>query len=74
MSKKATPDLLNQLHGLVAQDLIDKIKSGDATAQELSAAIKFLKDNHVEGDIQNNPQLKELTNTIFPDFQDEELE
>jgi len=40
--------LLEELHNAVAEDLLYKIQNGDATAAELSAAIKFLKDNGIE--------------------------
>jgi hypothetical protein len=69
---KAPIDTLNALHGAVAKDLLDKILAGTATAQELQAAIKFLKDNHIEGDLAQNPNLQDLKSTIFPDFQDED--
>lgn len=45
---KASKDILEALHNAVAVDLLGKIQSGEATAAELSAAIKFLKDNGVE--------------------------
>lgn len=41
-------DILEELHNAVAQDLLSKVKSGEASAAELSAAIKFLKDNGIE--------------------------
>ena len=44
----ASNKLLEGLHNAVAEDLLYKIQSGDATAAELSAAIKFLKDNGIE--------------------------
>jgi hypothetical protein len=44
----ASQELLETLHTAVATDLLDKIRGGDATAAELSAAIKFLKDNGIE--------------------------
>lgn len=44
----ASTDLLKSLHNAVAEDLLEKIQSGEATAAELSAAIKFLKDNGIE--------------------------
>lgn len=44
----APKELLENLHRAVAEDLLDKIKSGEATAAEISAAIKFLKDNGIE--------------------------
>lgn len=37
--------ILDALHAGVAQDLLAKVKSGEATASELSVATKFLKDN-----------------------------
>ncbi|MDC1295532.1 hypothetical protein N8077_04285, partial [Myxococcota bacterium] len=39
--------ILEQLAGLVTQSLIDKIESGEATAADLSAAIKLLKDQGI---------------------------
>lgn len=44
----ASSDLLKSLHTAVAEDLLEKVQSGEATAAELSAAIKFLKDNGIE--------------------------
>ena len=44
----AANDLLESLHQAVAEDLLFKIQDGDASAAELSAAIKFLKDNGIE--------------------------
>ncbi|MAD98968.1 MAG: hypothetical protein Unbinned200contig1002_19 [Prokaryotic dsDNA virus sp.] len=61
---KATEELLDQLHGLVAKDLIDKIKSGEATAQDLGAAIRFLKENNVQADPTENKNLGELYETV----------
>ena len=37
--------ILDELHDSVAKDLLAKVKSGEATASELSVAVKFLKDN-----------------------------
>lgn len=45
---KATIEALNALHGAVAKTLTDRIKDGTATAADIGAAIKFLKDNGVE--------------------------
>lgn len=44
----APKDVMEALHVAVAQDLLSKINSGEASAAELSAAIKFLKDNGIE--------------------------
>jgi hypothetical protein len=42
MSKK---ELIDNLHDAVTQDLLLRVRSGEATASELSVAVKFLKDN-----------------------------
>lgn len=44
-------DILDSLHGAVANDLLNRVKSGDATASELSVAVKFLKDNNASLDV-----------------------
>jgi len=63
-AKKANEDELNLLHQLIAKDLIKKIKGGEATVQEISAAIKFLKDNEVVADITTSPVLPQLENAV----------
>jgi hypothetical protein len=39
---------MEMLHTSVAQGLLERIQSGEATSGEFSAAIKFLKDNGIE--------------------------
>jgi hypothetical protein len=41
------PQLLERLHTLVTQNLIDKIEAGEATAADLGVARQLLKDNNV---------------------------
>lgn len=41
--------ILEQLHTSLAQELLDRIRSGEATAGDLNAARQFLKDNEVYG-------------------------
>ena len=43
--------ILEQLHDTVAKDLLERIKSGEASASELSVAVKFLKDNNATLDV-----------------------
>jgi len=45
---KATSDILESLHGVLAEDLIERIKSGEAKASDLNVARQFLKDNGIE--------------------------
>nr|BDD47786.1 hypothetical protein 5 [Deltaproteobacteria bacterium] len=44
---RATDTMLDKLHFATAEALLKKISSKDVTAQELNAAIKFLKDNDI---------------------------
>lgn len=71
---KASEELLESLHNAVAEDLLDKVRSGEATAQELSAAIKFLKDNGIEATRESSPNLGKLAQTALPTFDDEDNE
>jgi hypothetical protein len=38
---------LAKLHDAVAEELLSRITSGDATPADLSVAVKFLKDNDI---------------------------
>ena len=44
-------NILDDLHNSVATDLLNRIKSGEASASELSVAVKFLKDNNATLDV-----------------------
>lgn len=44
-------DLLDKLHEVVTQELLMRVRSGEATASELSVAVKFLKDNGASLDV-----------------------
>jgi len=43
--KKATEEQFNELHQLVTQEFLDRVKSGEATTQDLKAACDWLKTN-----------------------------
>jgi predicted nucleotidyltransferase len=64
MSGKATKELLETLHGAVAADLLDKIRSGEAKSSDLSVAVKFLKDNNIEQMITEDSNLKNLFDSL----------
>ena len=49
MSKKATEENFNELHNLVTKEFLKRVKSGEASAQELKAACDWLKTNDVTG-------------------------
>jgi len=59
--------LLEQLHLVLAQELLDKVKSGDAKAGDLNVARQFLKDNGVEClPVEKNPMQELMEN--LPDL------
>lgn len=68
---KASEELLAKLHNAVATDLLKKVESGEATAQELSAAIKFLKDNGIEAERTPGSTVDKLAQ-VLPAFDDDE--
>jgi hypothetical protein len=48
-SNRATEDQFNELHGLVTNELIGRIKSGTATTQDIKAAADWLAKNNITG-------------------------
>ena len=47
--KKATEDQFNELHSLVTTEFLKRVKSGEATTQDLKAASDWLKTNDISG-------------------------
>ena len=68
---KAPQEALENLHSQVARELSDRIATGEASSADISNAIKFLKDNGIEGlAIQDSP-LGHLVNVLpFPNKED----
>jgi len=48
-NKKASEDMFNELHNIVTQELLNRIKSGEATTQDLKAACDWLAKNDISG-------------------------
>lgn len=46
---RATEDQFNELHGLVTNELIARIKSGVATTQDIKTASDWLAKNNITG-------------------------
>jgi hypothetical protein len=67
----ASVELLGNLHTAVAADLLQRVQSGEASAAELSTAIRFLKDNNIEAIASENEGLTALMEAL-PDFDSEE--
>ena len=47
--KKAEEDKFNELHNLVTEAFLRRVRSGEATTQDLKAACDWLKTNDITG-------------------------
>lgn len=45
---KAPTELLEQLHALIAQDMLERLQKGQCEAKDWAVIVKFLKDNHID--------------------------
>ena len=63
--KKATETQFNELHNLVTIEFLKRVKSGEATTQDLKAACDWLKTNDVSGVAYEGNPLVQL-NMIMP--------
>ena len=62
--KKATEEQFNELHQLVTQEFLDRVKSGDAPTQDLKAACDWLKSNDISGVAFEGNPLHKLANVL----------
>ena len=49
MAKKAAEEKFNELHNLVTNEFLSRVRSGEATTQDLKAACDWLKTNDITG-------------------------
>ena len=63
--KKATEQQFNELHNLVTDEFLKRVKSGTATTQDLKAACDWLKINDVSGVAYDGNPLDKL-NKMLP--------
>ena len=69
--KKASEDMFNDLHNMVTQELMNRIKSGEATTADLKAACDWLAKNDITGvALEGSPldQLASILPKIDPDL------
>jgi len=64
-NKKATEDMFNELHNIVTKELLDRIKSGEASTADLKAACDWLTKNDISGVAYDGNPLDKLA-TIMP--------
>ena len=62
--KKATEEQFNELHQLVTQEFLDRVKSGEATTQDLKAACDWLKTNDISCVAYDGNPLHKLANVL----------
>ena len=68
---KAEEAKFNELHNLVTEDFLKRVKSGKATTQDLKAACEWLKTNDITGvAYEGNPldKLSRIMPKIDPDL------
>lgn len=63
--KKATEDMFNELHNIVTMELLNRIKSGEASTADLKAACDWLSKNDISGVAYEGNPLDKLA-TIMP--------
>ena len=65
LPKKATENKFNELHNLVTEDFLRRVRSGEASTQDLKAACDWLKTNDITGVAYEGSPLDKL-NKILP--------
>ena len=62
--KKASEEQFNELHNLVTSEFLTRVKSGQATTQDLKAACDWLKTNDISGVAYDGSPLSKLANVM----------
>lgn len=68
---RASDELMGELHLILANELLNRIKSGEASPAELNAAIKFLQNNKIQGEVDNPEDPTAELASRLPNFEDE---
>ena len=64
MANKAAEEKFNELHNLVTEDFLKRVRSGEATTQDLKAACDWLKTNDITGVAHEGSPLDKLAAVI----------
>jgi len=62
--KKATESQFNELHNLVTTEFLKRVKSGEASTQDLKAACDWLKTNDISGIAYDGSPLSKLASVM----------
>ena len=61
---KAKEEKFDELHNLVTEEFLKRVRSGEATTQDLKAACDWLKTNDVTGIAMDGTALDKLSSII----------
>ncbi|RWK76590.1 MAG: hypothetical protein EOR45_33060 [Mesorhizobium sp.] len=61
---KANAELLEQIHGLIAEDMRKRLEAGECEAKDWAVIVKFLKDNNIDADISANKDAEDSFNAL----------
>ena len=61
---KAAEEQFNELHNLVTKDFLKRVRSGEATTQDLKAACDWLKTNDITGVAYEGSPIDKLASVI----------
>ena len=64
LPKKATEEKFNELHNLVTEDFLRRVRGGKATTQDLKAACDWLKTNDITGVAYEGSPLDKLSKIL----------
>lgn len=67
---KATEAKFNELHNILTEELLSRVKSGECSTQDLKAAIDWLKQNDITGVAYDGNPLHKLAN-VMPEIDPE---
>lgn len=70
MNQRATEDKFNLLHQILTEELLARLQSGEASTQDLKAAIEWLHKNDITGVAIDGSPLSKLAN-IMPEIDPE---
>lgn len=66
---KANAELLEEIHGLIAEDMCERLKAGACEAKDWAVIVKFLKDNNIDADIGPNKAAEDSFNSLVREAQ-----
>lgn len=80
MPKPSTEELLRQLYDATISSMLERVKSGEATAADLNVARQMLKDNNISSTPAISPNLVKIAESLpftqkgvddMPEYKDE---